>query len=53
MVKSRRLKRFPEIQPFGVGMEYIDRGIALHVLLHIYECGKKKIIELLIFHVRL
>ena len=50
-VESCCLKRFPEIQPFRIGMEHIDRGIALHVLLHIYESGKKEVIELLIFHV--
>ena len=32
-------------------MEHIDRGIALHALLHVHECGEKEVIELLIFHV--
>ncbi len=50
-VESRRLECAAEIQSLGIGMEHINRGIALHVLLHIYECGKKEVIELLIFHV--
>jgi hypothetical protein len=32
-------------------MEHINGCVLLHVLLHIYECGEKEVIELLVFHV--
>ncbi|GFI44918.1 hypothetical protein IMSAGC019_00227 [Lachnospiraceae bacterium] len=50
-VEARRPECAAEIQPFRVGMEYIDRGITLHVLLHIYERGKKELVKVLILHV--
>ena len=50
-IESRLTERLPEIESLGVGVEDIDGGVILHVLINKTESREKDEIELIVLHV--
>ena len=50
-VKACVFECLAEVQPLGIGMEYIDGSIRLHVLFHIDEGREEELVELIVRHI--